>query len=77
MMNCREATRLMSDARERPLTVSEKLALRVHTALCGACRNFDRQIDIMGKLGRTFARGDRPDSRPTEEKDPNDHPSQS
>lgn len=63
MMNCRQATRLMSDARERPLTLTERVALRLHTTLCSACRNFDRQVDLMGHMARVFARGDRTEAK--------------
>ncbi len=57
MMTCREATRLMSEKRERRLTLLEKSALLVHTGLCGACRRFNRQIDVLSQLSREYARG--------------------
>lgn len=57
MMTCREATRLMSEGRERTLTLREKSALLFHTGLCGACRRFNRQIDVVSRLAREYARG--------------------
>lgn len=57
MMTCQEATRLMSEGRERPLTWREKSALMFHTSLCGACRQFNRQIDVMSRLAKQYARG--------------------
>lgn len=40
MLSCYKATALISLSHERPLVFKEKAALRVHTLLCAACRNF-------------------------------------
>lgn len=58
MLDCRNATGLMSEARERPLTARERLALRLHWALCSACRRFNRQLDVLQDAMRRFARRD-------------------
>ena len=34
MMNCKDATRLMSERYERTLSLRERLSLKVHTAMC-------------------------------------------
>lgn len=47
MLNCKEATRLLSGAQERELGVPARLALRLHLAICSGCRNFERQIDVL------------------------------
>ncbi|GAA3528880.1 zf-HC2 domain-containing protein [Zobellella aerophila] len=66
MLNCHKATRLMSEAQDRPLTLNEKLALKVHTLMCSACSNFEKQLPALRRMARTFARqqppaGDKPD----------------
>jgi hypothetical protein len=55
MLSCRESTELMSQARERPLTLRERVALNLHWAMCAACRRFDRQMDVLREAARRFA----------------------
>ncbi|MDR3413644.1 MAG: zf-HC2 domain-containing protein [Formivibrio sp.] len=50
MLSCKEASRLLSMAQDRPLTTGETVKLRFHLAMCGACRNFNRQLKII-RLG--------------------------
>lgn len=45
MPSCAESTRLLSEAQERPLSGGERVALRWHLLMCGACRRFERQLD--------------------------------
>ncbi|WP_116473029.1 anti-sigma factor family protein [Zobellella maritima] len=56
MLNCHKATRLMSEAQDRPLTLGEKLALRLHTMMCSACSNFEKQLPALRRMARGFAR---------------------
>jgi predicted anti-sigma-YlaC factor YlaD len=56
MMNCNQATRLMSDSRERSLTIRERAALKMHTLLCDGCRNFYVQVDDIGRLARGYTK---------------------
>lgn len=54
-MSCNDTTFLMSQARERKLSLSEKLMLRVHAAMCDGCSNFERQIPRLGDAARALA----------------------
>lgn len=54
MLNCKEATRLMSEAQDRPLSTGEKLQLEVHLAMCRGCRNFREQMDFLRLACRRF-----------------------
>lgn len=47
MLTCKEATRLISQRQDRALTVSERLALRMHLALCGACTRVTEQLEFL------------------------------
>lgn len=47
MLSCKEATRLLSEAQDRPLGLAEKLQLEMHLTLCRGCRNFRRQMDFL------------------------------
>lgn len=59
-MNCRTATRLLSEKLERPLSRGERIALWFHCLMCGGCRNFGRHLTQLRVLAQRFARsGDR------------------
>ena len=47
MLTCKEATRMMSEAQDRPLSVGERLQLQMHLAMCRGCRNFRVQMDFL------------------------------
>ena len=57
MMNCREATRIMSESQERQLGLKERIAIKMHTAMCSGCRNFSKQMHILGEIMREYAAG--------------------
>ncbi len=54
MLNCRNATRLMSEAQDRPLTLTEGLSLRLHIMMCSGCHNFKGQMDTLRLASRTY-----------------------
>ena len=47
MLNCKQATELMSQEQERSLVFKERLGLRFHLAMCGGCRNFRKQVGFL------------------------------
>jgi hypothetical protein len=47
MLPCKEVTRLVSQGLDRRLGFGERVALRVHFAICGGCRNFERQMRLL------------------------------
>lgn len=57
MLNCQKATRLISEAQERPLSLPENLRLKMHLMLCSGCKNFSLQVPFLGKAMRAYARG--------------------
>ncbi|MCE9665826.1 zf-HC2 domain-containing protein [Halomonas sp. M5N1S17] len=54
MIMCRRATELMSQRLDRPLVWQERLSLRVHLAMCGACSQCNRQFDMLHEAGKRF-----------------------
>ena len=52
MMDCREATELMSRAREEKLTLGQRIGLRLHTLICAGCRRTGEQFELIGQLVR-------------------------
>ena len=52
MLSCKEATRLVSQGLDRELALGERIALRVHLAICSGCRNVDRQLSFLRRAIR-------------------------
>ncbi|MBM7457001.1 hypothetical protein HNR62_002903 [Oceanisphaera litoralis] len=71
MLSCHKATQLMSESQERPLGTVEKLSLALHTMMCKACRNFERQLPVIRSLSRAYVArpdddtSDKPEDGPT------------
>lgn len=57
MMNCKQATRLLSDAQERPLSLTERASLKIHVMMCSACNNFGKQMGTLRNIARDYAKG--------------------
>jgi len=57
MMNCRHATRLLSEAQDRKLSLNERAALKLHVMICSACRNFGKQMGELRKFTRAYVKG--------------------
>jgi hypothetical protein len=47
ILNCKEATRLVSQGLDRRLGFAERLALRLHLAICDGCTNFRKQVQFL------------------------------
>lgn len=60
MLSCREATELMSQEQDRPLTLAERLGLRLHILICSACSNYRRQMSVLRAACRRFGGGGTP-----------------
>lgn len=56
MLNCKEASRLMSEAQERELALNERLSLVMHTGMCAACRRFGQQVLLLRKISRHYVK---------------------
>lgn len=69
MMSCHEATRLMSESKERTLSARERMALRFHTMMCAGCRRFDGQLDFLRTASRAYTQKPDNDHCPDEKKD--------
>jgi hypothetical protein len=57
MLNCHEATQLMSEAQERQLPLAERMSLRLHLMMCGGCHNFRQHMDAIRSMARAYAKG--------------------
>ena len=52
-LDCKEVSRLISDAQEDRLSPGDRAQMRLHFVICDACRNVDEQ---MGFLRRAMQR---------------------
>jgi hypothetical protein len=48
-LTCKEATRLASQRLDRDFRLGERLALRLHLAICGGCASAARQMAFLRK----------------------------
>jgi anti-sigma factor RsiW len=55
MATCREATELASRAMDERLPLSNRMALRLHLAICKNCARFSQQLQEMRRLFREEA----------------------
>jgi len=44
MLTCKEASKLVSQSLDRPLTLSDRIKLQFHLFICDACKRFNAQI---------------------------------
>lgn len=52
MKTCKEAHRLVIEGQDRQLSLMERIALRVHLMMCGACRRFETQVQFLREAVR-------------------------
>ena len=55
ILSCKEATHLVSQGLDRRLGLAERLALRLHLAICNGCTNFSKQVQFLRKAMRRLA----------------------
>jgi predicted anti-sigma-YlaC factor YlaD len=55
MMNCKEATRLLSESQDHTLSIKERISLKLHVSMCKGCRNFGHQMQYLRKITRAYA----------------------
>jgi len=47
MLSCKQVTRLISQGEDRKLAFGERVALRLHFAICQGCRNVNAQLHFL------------------------------
>ena len=47
MLSCKEVTHLLSEAQDRKITLSERVNLEMHLAICKGCSNFKNQMTFL------------------------------
>lgn len=47
MLTCKQASKLVSQSLDRPLTWLEKIQLKLHLLICNPCTQFKRQLNML------------------------------
>ena len=52
LLNCKQATHLLSEALDRPLSLGERLELKLHLKICTGCRRYQQQMGFIRQACR-------------------------
>lgn len=58
MLNCKQATLLMSQGMDRKLGSLQRVGLRLHLTMCSGCRNFNKQMVFLNESCRRLSQPD-------------------
>ena len=59
-LNCKEVSRLLSQAQEDALPAPERARMRLHLVVCDACRHVEEQMGFLRKAMRRLGRDEPP-----------------
>jgi hypothetical protein len=57
LLNCDEVTSLCSAELERPLSMWERMSLKMHLMMCKGCSNYRRQMGFLRAAMHRYAEG--------------------
>lgn len=60
-LSCREASRLLSQAMDRDLRLTERVALRFHMGICTACTRFNAQVQFLRRAMKKYPGPEEPE----------------
>jgi predicted anti-sigma-YlaC factor YlaD len=52
MLTCKETARLVSEGLDRKLSLWQRMNLRLHLMMCGACSAYRRQVETLNRIVR-------------------------
>lgn len=55
MLSCKDTTKLLSQSLDAELSLPQRLALRLHLAICRNCRNFREHLALIHEACRRFS----------------------
>ena len=68
MMNCQQATQLISESQDRTLSLAETMRLKVHVMICSGCKNFSLQVPFLSQAMKNYGHGVDEDTTPDTQK---------
>jgi len=54
LLSCKDVSRLLSQAEERPIAGWQRVRVQWHLAVCSMCRSFERQLALMREAMRRY-----------------------
>jgi len=63
MLTCKEVSRLVSQGLDRKLGFGERIALRLHLAICEGCTNFGKQMEFLRRAAQGLGTAEDADER--------------
>jgi hypothetical protein len=63
MIKCKQATQMLSEKLDRPLSGKEKINLAMHTAICTPCRQFGKQMETIRGLSKSYTNAKKPEEK--------------
>ena len=60
-LRCREASELLSQRQDGPLTAADSARLRLHLVMCDACRNVGEQLAFIRRAVRRLSEEQAPE----------------
>ena len=67
MRTCKEISKLVSESFDRKLSLRERMAMRMHLAMCSLCRTYQHQVVQLRALLQGAAQSDAPVEKPLSE----------
>lgn len=52
MLSCKEASQLVSQSLDRPLSFGQRLSLRLHLLICKMCHQYAHQLRFLQRVAR-------------------------
>ena len=47
MLSCKQASQIISQSLDKPLTMRERFALKLHLTICKYCKRFSQQVQTL------------------------------
>jgi len=60
-LNCKQVSRILSDGLDRDMPPAERARLRLHLAICEACREVEQQMGFLRDVLKRIGADDPPD----------------
>ena len=57
-LTCKQASRLISMGLDKELTIADRLALRLHLAVCDTCNKVKAQFEFLRRALATYRKSD-------------------
>jgi len=56
MLNCKQATELMSRSQDQTLPLLKRLNLKLHLIMCRGCSNYNKQLAFIRKTMKHYSK---------------------